>query len=314
MEGVTNPPVTFVTVPSILNELKVLQDNFKLFIQEVTSMPDMAGGFAGSSTGQHNRTASGMSMLFNAANTYIKGVVFNIDNNITKPMVRKLYDWNMQFSSDIYIKGDFVIDAGGVQSIINEESKQSNMQELAAIMQDPDYKPYINKEAILKQWIRTHGFNGSDIINSDAEAQAIVQQQMDAEAKQAQKTNLPKVRAEMPRGDALLEILKSTPTDSAAFPSILEEVVLSQNSMTPSMKEALDTMKIQAMSNALMEVHANSKEVPELAPEMQTKAAPTAEDLVKQVDPNQVLSQAFVEDQQGVAGVEQASAGRPKEN
>lgn len=314
MEGVTNPPVTFVSTPSILNELKVLQDNFKLFIQEVTSMPDMAGGFAGSSTGQHNRTASGMSMLFNAANTYIKGVVFNIDNNITKPMIRKLYDWNMQFSSDIYIKGDFTIEAGGVQSIINEESRQSNMQELANIMQDPDYKPYINKEAILKQWIRSHGFNGSDIINSDSEAQAIVQAQMEAAAKQAQKTNLPKVRAEMPRGDALLEILKSTPTDSAAFPSILEEVVLSQNSMTPSMKEAIDTMKIKAMSNALMEVHANSEKVPELAPEMQTKSAPTAEDLVKQVDPNQILSQAFGDQQAPASEVQQAQAGRPKEN
>ena len=82
LEGITAPPVTFVPVTSILNELKLLQDNFKMFIQEVTSMPDMASGYAGSSSGQHNRTASGMSMLFNAANTYIKGVVFNIDNNL----------------------------------------------------------------------------------------------------------------------------------------------------------------------------------------------------------------------------------------
>ena len=250
LEGITAPPVTFVPVPSILNELKLLQDNFKMFIQEVTSMPDMASGYAGSSSGQHNRTASGMSMLFNAANTYIKGVVFNIDNNITKPMIRRIYDWNMQYSSDMLIKGDFNVDAGGVQKIIRNEGKMQSVQELLQLMQDPDFKPYINKIAILKEWVRNHGLNSSDVINSDAQAEAIKQEMAQSQAQMAQNANVPKLRAEMPRPDALLEMLTNTEPSSPAYPAIYEQVALSQDAMSPSMKESIDLMKAQSFAAA----------------------------------------------------------------
>jgi len=249
LEGIQSPPVTFVPVPSILGDLKVLQDNFKLFIQEVTSMPDMAGGFAGSATGQHNRTASGMGMLFNAANNYIKGVLFNIDNNITKPMVRRMYDWNMQFSSDMSIKGDFSIEAGGVSRLMALEGKASSVAELIQLMQDPDYKPYINKEAILKEWIRTRGFDATDIINSDGQAEQIKQQMAQQAAAMAQAQNVPTLRAEMSRPDALLEMLQNTDKDSPIYPAIYEQVALSQDAMNPSMKAALDLMKMQLLSS-----------------------------------------------------------------
>ena len=249
LEGIQSPPVTFVPVPSILGDLKVLQDNFKMFIQEVTSMPDMAGGFAGSATGQHNRTASGMGMLFNAANNYIKGVLFNIDNNITKPMVRRMYDWNMQFSSDMSIKGDFSIAAGGVSRLMAIEARSSSVAELIQLMQDPDYKPYINKEAILKEWIRTRGFDVTDIINSDGEAEQIKQQMAQQAAAMAQAQNVPTLRAEMSRPDALLEMLQNTDKDSPIYPAIYEQVALSQDAMNPSMKAALDLIKMQLLSS-----------------------------------------------------------------
>lgn len=249
LEGITSPPVTFVPVPSILGDLKVLQDNFKMFIQEVTSMPDMASGYAGSASGQHNRTASGMSMLFNAANSYIKGVLFNIDNNITKPMVRRMYDWNMQFSSDMSIKGDFHVEAGGVGKLMATEARESSVTELIQLMQDPDYKPYINKEAILKEWIRVRGFNATDIINSDGEAEQIKQQMAQQAAAMAQAQNVPTLRAETSRPDALLEMLQNTDQASPIYPAIYEEVALSQDAMTPSMKAALDLMKMQMLSS-----------------------------------------------------------------
>lgn len=264
LEGVTTPPVTFVPVPSILNELKLLQDNFKVFIQEVTSMPDMTSGFAGTATGQHNRTSSGMSMLFNAASNYIKGVIFNLDNYITKPMIRRIYDWNMQYSSDMLIKGDFSVDAGGVQRLIGNEARGQNMQELLALMQDPDFKPYINKVNMLKEWIRTRGFNDTDIVNSDAQADKIKQEMMQQSAQRADVENVPKRRAEMPRPDALLEMLQKTEPNSPLFASIYEQVALSQDAMSPAMKVALDTMKAQTLVAA-------EQAVSQLPPELGTK-------------------------------------------
>ena len=250
LEGITAPPVTFVPVPSILGDLKALQDNFKVFIQEVTSMPDMTSGFSNSASGQHNRTAGGMSMLFNAATTYIKGVIFNLDNYITKPMIRRMYDWNMQFSSDLLIKGDFNVDAGGVQRIISNENKMANMQELLQLMQDKSYQPYINKEAMLKEWVRIRGFDASDIINSDSQAQQNIQNQMEQEAAQAQMNNVPAMRAEIPRPDALLEILQKTDKNSPAYPGILEQALLAQDAMSDSLAAAIDVMKTNTFGEA----------------------------------------------------------------
>jgi hypothetical protein len=259
MEGMSQPPVQFVQTPSILGELKLLQDNFKLFIQEVTSMPDMTQGFAGTASGQHNRTASGMSMLFNAANSYIRGIIFNIDNFITKPLVRRIYDWNMQYSSNESMKGDFSIAAGGVQELVNTESKLSNMQELAQIMMDPDYKPYINKPAILKEWIRLHGFNGSEIVNSDEEAARIIDITNKQQSEVAQQS-APKVRSETPRPDALLQILTNTEPNSPAYPAIYELVMMSQDAMTPAMQEAIEHMKETSVTEVLTDLNSRSSE------------------------------------------------------
>lgn len=291
LEGLTAPPVTFVPVPSILNELKLLQDNFKMFIQEVTSMPDMTSGYAGSASGQHNRTSGGMSMLFSAANTYIKGVIFNIDNNITKPMIRRIYDWNMQYSSDMMVKGDFHVDAGGVQRLISNEMRTASMQELLQLMQDPDFKPYINKVNILKEWVRIRGFNSTDMINSDAQASQIKQQMMEESAQLRQMSNIPKLRAEMPRPDALIEMLQKTDPNSPAYPAIYELVALSQDAMTPSMSAALDLMKAQNLSSAAREIM--------LPPELKTKEEPTPEDFEQaagfpQTAPPQVPQQGAI--------------------
>jgi hypothetical protein len=259
MEGMSQPPVQFVQTPSILGELKLLQDNFKLFIQEVTSMPDMTQGFAGTASGQHNRTASGMSMLFNAANSYIKGIIFNIDNFITKPLIRKIYDWNMQYSTNENMKGDFSISAGGVTELVNTESKLANMQELSQIMMDPDYKPFINKPAILKEWIRLHGFNGSEIVNSDEEAAKIMEMMIKQQAEAAQQA-APKVRSETPRPDALLQILTNTEPNSPAYPAIYELVMMSQDAMTPSMTEAIEQMKEMSITDVLTDLKSRSSE------------------------------------------------------
>ena len=259
MEGMNQPPVQFVQTPSILGELKLLQDNFKLFIQEVTSMPDMTQGFAGTASGQHNRTASGMSMLFNAANSYIKGIIFNIDNFITKPLIRRIYDWNMQYSNNESMKGDFSVSAGGVQELVNTESRLANMQELAQIMMDPDYKPFINKPAILKEWIRLHGFNGTEIVNSDEEAARIIQMMNQQEAAKAQQA-APKVRSETPRPDALLQVLANTEPNSPAYPAIYELVMMSQDALTPAMQEAIEHMKEASITEVLTDLKTRSSE------------------------------------------------------
>ena len=71
-----------------------------------------------------------------------------------------------------------------------------------------------------------------------------------SQAQMAQNANVPKLRAEMPRPDALLEMLTNTEPSSPAYPAIYEQVALSQDAMSPSMKESIDLMKAQSFAAA----------------------------------------------------------------
>ena len=75
----------------------------------------------------------------------------------------------------------------------------------------------------------------------------------------------------MPRPDALLEMLQKTEPDSPLFAAIYEQVALSQDAMTPSLKIALDTMKAQTLAAA-------HDVVSQLPPELGTQMQPSPKD------------------------------------
>lgn len=145
--------------------------------------------------------------------------------------------------------------------MISNEGREASIAELIQLMQDPDYKPYINKENILKEWVRVRGFNATDIINSDGQAQQIKQQMQEEASAMAQAKNVPTLRAETSRPDALLEMLQNTDPASPIYPAIYEEVALSQDAMTPSMKAAIDLIKMQLLSGISEEQEASLNEL-----------------------------------------------------
>ncbi|WP_337846810.1 hypothetical protein [Sphingomonas sp.] len=88
------------------------------FIDEETSLPLIAQG----EQGQHiTQTLGGMSMLFNSANVVFRRVVKNWDDDLTTPVIRRSYDWNMQFSAKDEIKGDMQIEARGTSVLLVRE-------------------------------------------------------------------------------------------------------------------------------------------------------------------------------------------------
>ncbi len=246
MEGASQEPVQFKVVPSIMGDLKLIQDIFRNFVQEVTSMPDMASGFAGN--GQHNRTSSGMSMLFGAADSYTRGVIFNIDNDLTKPMIRALYDWEMQYSLDQSIKGDMQVDAGGVTGLMSKEMTTQRIAELiAAVGQIPGGADYINMKEVLKEIFRAMDVINDDIIYTDEEVAKIraqnQQQQTQQAAQVAQAQNLPKPKAETTPADMMMQVLdKTVPTDPI-YPIIYAKWLSMINQLDPQSQAALDMMK-----------------------------------------------------------------------
>jgi len=246
IEGINEPPVRFQKIDPILTELNTIMQIFRNFVQEVTSMPDMASGFMGNE--QHNRTSSGMSMLFGAADSYTKSVVFNIDNHLTKPLIRALYDWEMQYCPDMSIKGDMQVDASGVRGLMGRDLSSQNLAEiLQALGQIPGGADYINIPEIVKEVLRSKDIVNDSVILPDEEVKKRrednAQSEVAKQAQIAQAQNLAKPKAETTRNDAILAALERTPPTDPIYPIMYGKLLSGYDELDDQARAALDIMK-----------------------------------------------------------------------
>ena len=90
--------------PNVSNENLQLFDKARQLADESTGLPSFSHGQTGVSG--VGRTASGISMLMNAASGSIKTVIKNVDDYLLKPLGEGLFRFNMQFNFNPEIKGD----------------------------------------------------------------------------------------------------------------------------------------------------------------------------------------------------------------
>src|SRR4030066_387858 len=96
---------------SVFNLAKQLGD-------EITTLPSYTHGEQDKGV---SRTVGGLSMLMGAATVTMKDIIRNFDDGITKPYIKAQYDWNMQFSDDESVKGDYKVSARGSSSLVAKE-------------------------------------------------------------------------------------------------------------------------------------------------------------------------------------------------
>ena len=128
-------PIDFFQPSSNAQELLMVMEKMYQFADDWSLIPRyMAGSEKMSGAG---RTASGMSMLMNAANKGLKGVVANIDVRVLTPMLQNLYNFNMIYDPDPSIKGDAKVSARGATSLMQLESLQLRRNEFLAATANP---------------------------------------------------------------------------------------------------------------------------------------------------------------------------------
>lgn len=119
-------PFEAFDIPIHTEQLIQVIELAKAFIDEETGMPTIAQGEQGAAT----KTMGGMSMLFNSANVIFRRVVKMWDDDLTKPTVRRAFDWNMQFNPDESIKGDMQVDARGSSVLLVKEIQSQNLMNI----------------------------------------------------------------------------------------------------------------------------------------------------------------------------------------
>lgn len=112
------------STPSHQVELANIFGMARQLADEETNLPLIAQGEMGPHT---TKTSSGMAMLMNSSNIVLRKAVKNWDDDITRPLITRFYDWNMQYNEKAEIKGDFSIEARGSGALLVREKQQENL-------------------------------------------------------------------------------------------------------------------------------------------------------------------------------------------
>ena len=161
------PAVRALDFNSHISELTQLMQIFDSNADEVTAIPKFTYG----DNPQNGAAATmgGLSMLLGQANISLKDMVVSFDEGITKPFISALYHWNMRFSTDDSIKGDFDVSARGAASLVAKEVRGQALAQFAATVQ-PEERGLIKWAELLKQ--RAEANDLTDVVLTEEEARA----------------------------------------------------------------------------------------------------------------------------------------------
>jgi hypothetical protein len=110
-------------------------------------------------------------MLMGAAALNIKTVIKNVDDYLLKPLAQSLFQWNMQFNSDVpAIVGDLEVSAQGTQSLMMKEVRSQRLMTLLQVGANPTIAPFIKYHAVLREIAKTLDLDPDQLINDPEKA------------------------------------------------------------------------------------------------------------------------------------------------
>lgn len=168
-----------------INEFLDLMEMAKQQADDATAQPSYYTSGTGEAEGA-GETASGLSMLMGAANLVTKDAVRNYDLGVTKPLIRAMYNWNMQFSEREDIRGDFKVEATGSTALVAKELRAQQLDNLAQTTLNPADDPYIKRREMLEERFRTRDLDPDRFLRTEEEVQEMLARQMEASAAQPQ--------------------------------------------------------------------------------------------------------------------------------
>jgi hypothetical protein len=164
--------------PNVANENLQLFDKARVLADESTGMPSFSHGQTGVSG--VGRTASGISMLMNAASGSIKTVIKNLDDYLLRPIGEAFFGFNMQFDYDPTTIGDLEVKARGTESLMANEVRSQRLLQFLQVVQNPTLAPFAKMPYIVREIAKSMDLDPDLVSNNMEEAarQALVLQQM----------------------------------------------------------------------------------------------------------------------------------------
>jgi hypothetical protein len=154
--------------PNVSQENLQMFDKARQLADESTGMPSFAHGQTGVSG--VGRTASGISMLMNAASGSIKTVIKNVDDYLLAPLGKAFFNFNMQFDFDPEIKGDLEVNARGTESLMANEVRSQRLMQFMQIVSSPTLMPFAKMPYIVREIAKSMDLDPDKVSNNMEEA------------------------------------------------------------------------------------------------------------------------------------------------
>lgn len=127
----SSKPIDFFQPNSNAAELMGVFNHFSSLADEYSGLPKYLSGDSAQGAG---RTSSGLAMLLGNAAKSLKQVVSNIDSDVIRPLLERLYHHNLSFSQDPDLIGDVTIVAKGAMSLVSREAAAVRRNEFMTLV------------------------------------------------------------------------------------------------------------------------------------------------------------------------------------
>ena len=154
--------------PNVSSENMMLFDKARVLADESTGFPSFAHGQTG--VQGVGRTASGISMLMNAASGSIITVIKNVDDYLLRPLGEGLFRFNMQFDFDPSIKGDLEVRARGTESLMANEVRSQRLMQFLSVASNPALAPFAKFQYIIREIAKSMDLDPDKVTNNMDEA------------------------------------------------------------------------------------------------------------------------------------------------
>lgn len=151
------------------------------FADDVTQLPLL---MQGDQAPHITQTAQGMSLLYNASTVVLRRTIKFYDDYVTVPLIKRFYEWNMQFNPKESIKGDFKIIARGSSTLLDKEQQSQALDMAMQFASTPTWQPYTDMKKLYQQALKAKRIQ--DIILDDESIKANLERQAQQAAAMAQ--------------------------------------------------------------------------------------------------------------------------------
>jgi hypothetical protein len=156
-------------IPNHSEEFEKIINLAMMFADEESSVPKITQG------GQQSDSVGVSTIQMNSANVVLGRLVKQYDDKITKPHIRRYYDFFMAYSEKDEIKGDFAVDARGSSVLLVRDQQMQALLQFGQF-QGTQVAPMVHWHKWLKKVLEAQYLDPRDLLKTDAEIEQIVNQ------------------------------------------------------------------------------------------------------------------------------------------